>query len=248
MRVRTVILVIILLVLAAGIGSAIGRWTAPGPEPPLPPDTVIVEKVREIEVPIEVPGPATVVERIEWRTRVETVEGPERIREVVRVVERAAELGQIQGRIDLLADKFEGLSEGRLAWGWSGSAACLIRAHESDPWVGLIEQPFDLASSSSISVMEPRAAGPPWPPWRPWTLRVGVVSSPGVDLSVGRRWPSLGGRLGWYAGGQVDLDPDEFLTVTGLEDESFPILAQRAVDDVRIYAGLSFSWGRGRAR
>ena len=227
-------LLVAILLFCCGVAYVMGRVTAPvPPAPPLPPDTSVVKIVKEIvpgpEIIKEVPGPVRVVERIKWKTKIQEVEVPV-IREVATVVERAVELGTLQSMVDLDADKFEGLVNDTLSWGWRGRARCLIRASHNDDWTVILDQPLDLSASTSISSLRPQ------PKKRPWglDLRLGVVSSPGVDLSAA--WGR--GRLRPYLGAQYDLDPEALIT---FDSDS---LRHLEADRFRFYGGVQWTLGR----
>lgn len=229
------LVVLAVLALAGGI-FALGRWSKrPKPVPVLPPETVVVREVKEIEVPVEVirevPGPVQIVEKVEFITKTELVEGPERIREVVQVVEKAQDIGSLQARVSLRASKFHGWTERTktLAWGWRGVGDCEIRAADGDKWTLLASQPFDLSASTAITTArtdDPRRSRR--------SARLGLTSAPGLDASFSLHR----GLLGWYVGAQYDLDPDEVRTFDfSLEREQISRL-----DRWRVYGGLSINW------
>jgi len=224
-------LLLIALLVVAFFGAFAGWTLKPVPKPPpqLPPQTVYVDRVKKIEVPVEVvrevPGPVKIVERVEWKTR--EVEVP---KEVIKVVEKAADLGSLFARAFTKGDKYEGVVNGQLKWGWKGTINCDIRAAPDDPWVEILKQPFDIASSMAISTQEPQKAR--------WTvdLRAGLTTAPGLDLSAS--WHRR--RLGWYAGLQYDTDPQTWASF----DYQNEVARLEQSDSWRLYGGVSFRIGR----
>lgn len=143
-------LLIICLVVAFGgflIGYQVGKGGQPEPSTaPLPTDVVPVTVVKTIEK--IVPGKPQVVERVKLVTT--TVEVP-----VERLVTVSTFVNPV-GRVRLEADKFEGLSNGKPAFGWKGRAICEI-APKAEPlhWSQLVESPFDLLQSSAETTIAP---------------------------------------------------------------------------------------------
>jgi hypothetical protein len=142
---------IVCLGLATGgflVGYHVGRGgqDEPIPTAPLPADVVPVTVVKTIEK--LVPGKPKVVERLKLVTT--TVEVP------VEIIKEVATFVDPIGRVRLEADKFEGLSNGKPAFGWKGLAICEI-APKAEPlhWSQLIESPFDLLQSSAETTIPP---------------------------------------------------------------------------------------------
>jgi len=190
-----------LVAFALGVAVALALMPRPAPPlDPLPPETVVVETVREI------PGP--VVERVQWRTREvpvphevwrEVCPGPvtppEAPRadlvppEEIEVVPRGTPLA----RVSIRAEKWEGtLPSGRPGYGWLGDAACEL-SPEDGRWIELARSPLDLRESAATLEATSRAAR--LPPRR--DLRAGLTSAPGVRL--GASWWRSGRRLGAWA-------------------------------------------------
>jgi hypothetical protein len=160
MKARTVAALVVLAgscAVAASVAYRVGVRNAPPPPPPLPAEVVYVDRVKEIEVPVEVEGPVRVVEKVEWRTR--EVEVPkEVVREVIRWVELdgSPDVVPIQARVSVTGWKFEGLDDqGQLAAGWRGTASCEVQEPGGAVWRELIVEPFSLAESSSQSTRDP---------------------------------------------------------------------------------------------
>ena len=224
--------ILLLLLTFAGV-FILGKSLAPPgePLPQLPPETVTVTTVKTIEVPVEiqVPGPVRIVERVKWRTKTERVEVPV-IKEVEKIVYRAAETGILDAWIDISAYKYEGLDpeDGEYKFGWRGYASCSIENEAGQ--ATLTEKDFDLSQSLAESTIEPE------PLRRRWTVdvRLGVVSSPGADIGVSWHRDS---RWGLYAGWQKDFDTQQII----LSDSS--TYASFSPDSTRIYGGVSLRIG-----
>ena len=156
------------------------------PAEPLPPE--IRERIVPVEVVKEIPGPVQVVERV--RVVTETVEVPvETIREVERVVEVAAETGELQARVGLDADKWSGSD----AVGWFGEAWCRIRSGDDQPWLEIARAPFSVEESVAVTEAPARPA-----PSRALEVRLGLaVSGDQTGWSAGVT-AYRSGRFGWW--------------------------------------------------
>lgn len=204
----TIKVALVTLVLGLGVGVLIGYELAKGgidepiPTSQLPPKTVVETVVKEIKVP----GPVRVVERVHLVTK--TVEVPvEKIKEVATFIRPI-------GRVRLDANKFEGTVDGKLRFGWKGTAICEFRP-EQDPlaWTKLVESPFDLTESHAETTI-----GPPRPPSRTrFDLALGITPRGGLlqagvsrrishKTSVGRAlMPDWFGASVGYGGGETQL-------------------------------------------
>ena len=214
----------------------LGKSLAPPgePLPQLPPETVTVTTVKTIEVPVEiqVPGPVRIVERVKWRTKTERVEVPV-IKEVEKIVYRAAETGILDAWIDISAYKYEGLDpeDGEYKFGWRGYASCSIENEAGQ--ATLTEKDFDLSQSLAESTIEPE------PLRRRWTVdaRLGVVSSPGADIGLSFHR----GRVGAYVGYQHDFSQGSSPIFAENIDSSYNSYTN--VDTNRLYGGVSLRIG-----
>ena len=163
------------LVVGLGVGFLFGYRFGRGgidepvPTVPLPPDVVKVEVVKEIKVP----GPGKVVEKVVFVTK--SVEVPvEKIKEVATFVDPI-------GRVRLDANKFVGVEDGKVKFGWKGNAVCEF-SPKTDPnkWVKLFESPFDLTESKAETTIPPT----PQPKRLRFDLGAGVTSR-GALLQAG---------------------------------------------------------------
>ncbi len=228
------------MLLAMGTTYVLGRIdSTPGPPLPQMPDKVIVvKKVQEIKGDtIYLPGdppPPKIVEKIKWKTKEVEVK-VEVIKEVITRVYMRGSTGSLLAEVDIDAEKFEGLVGDSLEYGWAGRLRCNIRADSDEEWTSLVDEPFDLSSSYAISTLAPPE------PHKRWTtdLRLGVVSTPGVDLAVSIHKRS---RWGFYAGLQYDLDPETFESV--FYDDDFLQTIKFEADRARVYGGFEFRIGR----
>lgn len=147
-------LMILGVLLLVGVGATAGRMMFPiviEPAPPLPPEVIEVEVVREIEVE----GPERVVERVRWRTREVPVE-VEVVREITRYVEKADDGPErLFGRVRIDADKYEGACDAGICFGWKGQANCQIKGDEEAEWLTLVSEPFSLDSSRVETTIAP---------------------------------------------------------------------------------------------
>lgn len=230
----------LLLLLGSGAGVfALGRFSVPTPAeplPPLPPEVIEVEVVKEIEVP----GPERVVERIVWKTL--PAEIPDPILQTVTKwlapdcpVPVEAPQTPLQARVQVDADKYEGTTpDGRVAFGWRGEAACFMSRGAEE--VKLAHELFDLSSSRAITTIAPSI------PRRTWTVdaRLGVHSDQGVDLGVSFHKKS---RLGYYLGYQTGRYDESFL-ISDFFGENEPLSFSESFSASRVSGGLSFRFGR----
>lgn len=160
---------LILCVLVSALAFGGGFLTArlqPGPPPevlpPLPPKVVTVTVVKEIKVP----GPERVVERVRFVTQDRPVE-VEKLKVVESMVDPV-------GRVRLDAQKFKGLQDGKVSFGWKGRAVCEFKPKTAadEDWLTLVESPFDLtASQAEIAEAE--------------VVKPALVPKVRVDLGVG---------------------------------------------------------------
>lgn len=165
-----------------GAGVLVGAYIAyPTPVPlpptasrPLPKDVVPSVVVKEVKVPGP-PPPARVVERVVFVTQPAPLQTPA----LAAVCPSAAPLG----RVRLEASKFQGLREGKPAFGWQGKALCEVApSEEPDKWLLLAESPFDLTQSMS-EMVAPSSLSPP-PPVRRNRLDLSLgASSRGAALA-----------------------------------------------------------------
>lgn len=219
-RARLIGLAILLLATAALSASIAYRWGRSRPvevRPPLPAEVIRETVVEQIEVPVNVPGPARVVERVEWKTR--EVEVPvETVREVTRWLER--DDAELQARVSVHGWKFEGLDDsGQLAAGWRGNATCEVRSGEAD-WTRLVSEPFSLTESTAETTIEPGLAA------RLRGYRQAALAGYGTD--------------GWGVGYRRRLGRSRFdWTVTYERDEP---IQDRPADD-RLTGWVGLSWG-----
>jgi len=242
-RLRTIVLVLILLICGGVLARAAYRWGQGHPVeiPQLPPETITVEVVKEIPVPVEVarevPGPVRIVDRVEWRTR--EVEVPvETVREVVRWL-GLAETG-VEGRVRVEGSKFEGLdSSGQLAAGWRGHADCEVRA-AGEPWLPVVSQPFSLAESVAQTTHEPTIVTS----LRGYraSILLGATTGPGLTAAYWRRIGT--GRFGWYVGGDYVFSPTGDSYSYCIDGDYGCQSGHYAEPDGRLFVGVSFSWGR----
>lgn len=138
------LLVSFALTLSAGFASG---WLAAKGRPistplPLLPKEVIVERVvtKIVKVPVDVPGKAVEV------LRIVTVEKPI-VKEVLKVV---SQFENPIGRVRLDAVKFQGLRDGKQAFGWAGNGFCEVHpGTDPDKWTTLFSSPFDLSASTA---------------------------------------------------------------------------------------------------
>lgn len=233
--------VAVLLVLIGGLAFAAGWRSRPTPGPiyvDLPPKTITLEVVKEIEVP----GPERVVERVRWKT--ERVEVPVEVVQIVRELVR--EDRSILGDVQVNAAKYEGINPetGKLAQGWAGEAICSIAPVMDDgepgPWLEIVSQPFDYQTSTAVSVVPPTAHVPYWEKHpRRTELRLGATTAPGVAVGLSRYGKR---RLGWFAEATVDFQPEEFTTYQSTGE--IDLFTRERAESVRVAAGLAFSFGR----
>ena len=241
MKLLRYLLLILLLMSGGAVISRIAFPPAPVQLPPLPAEVVEVEVVTEI--PIMVPGPERVVERVRWRTKEVAVEIPiEVIKEVIREVEVDGPPPTARVRVE--ADKFEGVNaEGKLVHGWKGWADCDINLGED--WINLVHQPLDLSTSTVVSTIAPVLAKPPM---NRIDLGIGATTD-GLLFTTGyhRRllWKSWFGRLimpDWIGADvtlyQVDLTSEE---ITDLGDQIFST-ASRSVTEGRVAFAVRAGW------
>jgi hypothetical protein len=227
---------LLLLVVAVGVGVAGGWYFKPHlpPPPPLPPEVIEVEVVKEIPVLVEGPERVKIVERIKWKTRTETVE-KEVIKEVEKVVEKAAEVGTLQAQVNVDADKYEGVNAvGTLAFGWKGTADCQIRAATTDPWTVIARSPFDLTASYAQTTQAPEEKASTG--GMRVEARAGVHSDEGIDLGL-TVYPWAGKkfwrRIGFY--GSMQSSSLEFYNPS---QEIFNTL------DARYTGGVAITFGK----
>ncbi len=224
--------------------------------PPLPAATIVTKIVEKL-VPVDVPilNPVNVgalqdrdranrkaqrlqaeVFRLTEKLEIVSIEHvltePE-VKEAEAVIEKAADLGQLLGRVRFQADRFEGLdTDGIFSYGWTGQAQCEIRAEDADPWLQIVSQPFDLDGSRSFATEGPKEPGPVR-----WSqVRLGLTTAPGFDLSYARHRK----RFGWYAGMQYDTSPESFTSFDFSNEFSRTISA----DTLRLYGGVALTLGR----
>lgn len=133
----------------SGLGFLTGYQVAKGPKQGpinvnLPPKVITVNQVKVI------PGPTEyrIIERIKFQTK--SVEVPvERLKEVTTFIDPI-------GRVRLEANKFEGLKNGKLAFGWKGNAVCeFAPKNQPTAWLKLVESPFDLTESKAEATSPP---------------------------------------------------------------------------------------------
>lgn len=199
------------------------------PPPPLPPEVIEVEVVKEI--PVE--GPERVVERVRWETREVQVEVPV-IHEVERVVREAVNLGTLQGRAEVNADKFFGQDEsGKLAFGWKGHISCAIRAKQTDPYTLLFTEPLDLRGSMTVTTVAPEQIYERWGRHR--ELAISFHTIPRLELEY--RHFRAGSRWGWLAAvGAFESEFDSLLT-----SDNVPVGLERLSDvDYDLGVGVAF--------
>lgn len=215
------------LLLMLSVGAALGRWVAPTKVrvlPPLPAEVVEVEVVKEIPVPVEVPGPARVVDRVEWRTR--EVEVPtEIINTVIEYRDRP-----VEGRVRVEAHKFEGVdAAGEARFGWTGQLFCEIRPDGMD-WIPMVSEPLDLTTSLAVTTV------PPAPVRRGWReIALGIGTAPSV---YARYAQSRNGRWGWWMQARLHLDPE----VVGLGSFGEQGVELFSEDTLEFSGGASFRW------
>lgn len=197
------------------VGFFIGRALSPAPGPPppaLPPDVIPVEVVKEIPVP----GPERVVERVKWRTK--TVEVPKEV--IKQVVAQAESSGlPVEGKIDVLAEKYLGTDGDTVRFGWKGTADCKIRAGSAE-WTTIVSEPFDLADSAVVTTMAP---APETQKLNRMEFLMGATpTSSGLSYAVGY-WRHLSWRSGLgrkilpeSIGAQVVVTPNDTAVLGGV--------------------------------
>ena len=232
-QIRFAVVLAAILMIAGFCVWAGYQW---GHKPPAPPEirTEIVERMVPVEVvkeiPVEVPGPERVVEKILWRTREVRVPG-----ETVEVIRQIPIHEPITARVLVDATKYEGTVDGRLTRGGVGEARCEVRG-ESVSWSTLVAEPFDLTLSDSMSTDEPGTLEERLASWRA-EVRLGVTTAPGVD--VGLSWHRRS-RFGWWASLRYDLDP----TTSTTFDSSAEQFLTDAADRYELAGGIALTLGR----
>ncbi len=195
------LVLLILLAISAGSIWASRALFPPEPEiiPPLPPE--IVERIVEVEVVKEIPGPVQVVEKIKVVT--ETKEVPvDVVRTVRELVEVAGPDPDIDAQIVGELNKWQGYNtETReLTIGWTGDLKCQISVNES-PWVELATLPLD--RSHTVALQEPIEVER-YP--REAYLFAGLTSGPG--WTVGGGFYGKGKRIGYWVQASEDFSED----------------------------------------
>ncbi len=255
---------VLYVILASMITTyVLGRMTSkPGPPlPVMPPGILIDHQVKEIPVEnplnnemagqlqrtvaqlerlaLEKAGLLKIVERLKLKA-VAVIKTEPEIEEIADVLDKAVDLGSLFALATADVQKFEGLHEGKLRWGFEGFLGCDIRASEEDDWTRIMYSPIKLEASTAITTQAPVI------PKKRWTadLRLGIVTTPGFELGLSIHKRS---RIGWYAGFQYDIDPDSFTTlVERLVDDEYSVLDSLTfeADKLRGSFGLSVRVGR----
>lgn len=170
----------------------------------LPPE--IIERAVPVEVIKEIPGPATVVERIKWKTQEVPVERPV-IHEIATVIEKAAEVGTLFAEIEVEADKHVGRDGDKIFAGWVGSATCRARAAQGDPWTSIVTSPFEQSVSQSLSELAPELF---LPRTLPRTVEAALKVTSETAVRGELRWYREKKRWGFAVEADYRLNPDEF--------------------------------------
>jgi len=235
--------------------AAIRSWLyAPAPPQVVPPE--IVERLVPVETVLEIPGP--VVERVAWRTR-EVPVGDDVVAELARALCVAdpprpspgetgslssAEMGlpvSLDARVEISAERYDGVDEGGApVAGWTGEAACLVRAG-AGPELELARAPFDLEASRTIAEARPAAE----PLARRIETAVGVTSHAALRAELraygrARRW-------GWWVAADWDPSPEETWRAGPVEysgDVPIATGGWRELDGWTLAAGVARRWGR----
>jgi len=229
--------------------AAIRSWLyAPPPPQVVPPD--VVERLVPVETVREIPGP--VVERVRWRTR-EVPVGDDVVAELARAlctsgpsseVEKEAvpaPAPQLAARVEISAERWDGVdAAGAPVAGWTGEAACLVRAG-GGPELELARAPIDLEASSAIA--EHRAAAEPLA--RRVETALGITSHAALRAELraygrGRRW-------GWWVAADWDPSPAETWREGPVEysgDVPIATGGWRELDGWTLAAGVARRWGR----
>ncbi len=238
---------IAILLFAGGVFWAGRASKKPVPLPVMPPETIIVETVKVVEIPteirVEVPvhgPPPKPVEVIKWKTK-EVPVPVETVRTVVEYVTAEQDLSEVLGRVSITSVKFEGLVGNTLSYGWKGKANCDIGLPGEESlttWLPLVAHPFDLTASTSISTISPKDARPF--PWR-LDLRLGATSRAGLIAGGSFHTNS---RIGFFVHGTFEPRSNTIPAFKGDDDFYSPSFEEVTKWEWGAQLGVEFTIGR----